>query len=101
MTKSLPEGRYNLVVVGGGAAGLVSAYIAATVRAKVALIERAEMGGDCLNTGCVPSKTLIKTAKVAALLRDAERYGLKGATAEVDFPRVMDRVREAIRRIEP
>ena len=66
MTKSLPEGRYNLVVVGGGAAGLVSAYIAATVRAKVALIERAEMGGDCLNTGCVPSKTLIKTAKVAA-----------------------------------
>ena len=101
MRKSLADGSYNLVVVGGGAAGLVSAYIAAAVKAKVALIERHKLGGDCLNTGCVPSKALIKTAKVVAEIKAAERYGIKSATYELDFAQVMDRVRETIRTIEP
>ena len=92
---------YNLVVIGGGSAGLVSAYIAATVKAKVALIERHKMGGDCLNTGCVPSKALIKTAKVIAQIREHAKYGIKAASFELDFPAVMERVKQVIREIEP
>lgn len=92
---------YNLVVIGGGSAGLVSAYIAATVKAKVALIERHKMGGDCLNTGCVPSKALIKTAKVIAQIRNHAKYGIKAASFEIDFAAVMDRVKHVIREIEP
>jgi pyruvate/2-oxoglutarate dehydrogenase complex dihydrolipoamide dehydrogenase (E3) component len=91
----------NLVVIGGGSAGLISAYIAATVRARVTLIEQARMGGDCLNTGCVPSKTLIRSARVAHTMRDAERFGLHAVTPEVDFPAVMGRVRSVIAAIEP
>ncbi len=91
----------NLVVIGAGAAGLVSAYIAATVRAKVTLVETARMGGDCLNTGCVPSKALIHAARLAHARRGAERAGISAAAPTVDFPRVMARVREVIRRIEP
>ncbi|MDX1318826.1 MAG: VTT domain-containing protein, partial [Oceanospirillum sp.] len=68
----------NLIVIGGGAAGLVSAYIAAAVKAKVTLVEANKMGGDCLNYGCVPSKALIKSAKVAEQMRHADRYGLEG-----------------------
>ena len=91
----------NLIVIGAGSAGLIAALIAATVRAKVTLIERRSMGGDCLNTGCVPSKTLIRSAKVAHSLRDAQRYGLRNVTVDVDFGAVMQRVRDAIATIAP
>jgi pyruvate/2-oxoglutarate dehydrogenase complex dihydrolipoamide dehydrogenase (E3) component/uncharacterized membrane protein YdjX (TVP38/TMEM64 family) len=92
---------YNLIVVGAGSAGLVSAYIGATVRSKVALIEKNRMGGDCLNTGCVPSKALIRTARLMAEARDSQRYGVRRMEAELDFGDVMERVREVIRKIEP
>ncbi|KGE04210.1 FAD-dependent oxidoreductase [Pseudohaliea rubra] len=92
----------NLVVIGAGAAGLVSAYIAATVRSRVTLVEAGAMGGDCLNTGCVPSKALLASARLAARLRDAERYGIRPAAAPtVDFPAVVRRVQSVIRAIEP
>jgi pyruvate/2-oxoglutarate dehydrogenase complex dihydrolipoamide dehydrogenase (E3) component len=91
----------NLVVVGGGSAGLISAYIAATVRARVTLIERARMGGDCLNTGCVPSKALIRCGRVAQSLRTADRFGMRAVEPEVNFAAVMGRVRDAIATIEP
>ncbi|SBS34894.1 Dihydrolipoyl dehydrogenase [Marinomonas aquimarina] len=91
----------NLIVIGAGAAGLVSAYIGATVKAKVTLIEQAHMGGDCLNFGCVPSKALIKSAKVAAQMRHAERYGLTSATPQFSFKQVMARVQQVIAQIEP
>ena len=91
----------NLLVIGAGSAGLVAALIGAAVRARVTLIERAEMGGDCLNTGCVPSKTLIASAKAAHGIVDAERYGIRGAAGEVDFAAVMRRVRAAIATIAP
>jgi len=91
----------NLIVIGAGSAGLITALIAATVKAKVTLIERNEMGGDCLNTGCVPSKTLIRSAKIAHYIQDAERYGIRGASGTVDFAAVMRRVRDAIAAIAP
>jgi pyruvate/2-oxoglutarate dehydrogenase complex dihydrolipoamide dehydrogenase (E3) component/uncharacterized membrane protein YdjX (TVP38/TMEM64 family) len=91
----------NLVVIGAGSAGLVSAYIAATVRAKVTLIEKERMGGDCLNTGCVPSKALIKTARVLSQIRNASNYGIRSASAEFDFAEVMERVQRVIRAVEP
>ncbi len=91
----------NLIVIGAGSAGLIASLIAATVRAKVTLIERARMGGDCLNTGCVPSKTLIRSAKIAHYVRDAQRYGLRDVTGTVDFGAVMQRVRDAIATIAP
>jgi pyruvate/2-oxoglutarate dehydrogenase complex dihydrolipoamide dehydrogenase (E3) component/uncharacterized membrane protein YdjX (TVP38/TMEM64 family) len=91
----------NLVVIGAGSAGLVAAYIAAAVRAKVTLIEKNRMGGDCLNTGCVPSKALIKTAKVLSQIRKAKDFGIRHATAEFDFAEVMERVQRIIRTIEP
>ncbi len=91
----------NLVVIGAGSAGLVSAYIAATVKAKVTLVEANEMGGDCLNTGCVPSKALIKSAKVAAQMRNAEKYGLTRVEPQVPFKAVIARVMEVIKAIEP
>ena len=91
----------NLIVVGAGSAGLIASYIAATVRARVTLIEGGEMGGDCLNTGCVPSKTLIASAKVAHALRDAGRYGLKDVSGTVDFEAVMRRVHDAVATIAP
>jgi pyruvate/2-oxoglutarate dehydrogenase complex dihydrolipoamide dehydrogenase (E3) component/uncharacterized membrane protein YdjX (TVP38/TMEM64 family) len=91
----------NLIVIGGGAAGLVSAYIAAAVKAKVTLIEAHKMGGDCLNYGCVPSKALIKTAKLAAQQRHGERYGLGASESVIDFRRIMARIKDVIARIEP
>ncbi|MFN3989583.1 MAG: FAD-dependent oxidoreductase [Erythrobacter sp.] len=91
----------NLVVIGGGAAGLVSSYIAATVKAKVTLVEANAMGGDCLNTGCVPSKALIKSAKVAEQMRRADRYGIASATPHVPFAETIARVQQVIRAIEP
>ena len=91
----------NMVVIGAGAGGLVSAYIAATVKAKVTLIESGKMGGDCLNYGCVPSKALIRSAKLAKQLRHAGELGGKDVTGSVDFAAVMDRVHRVIAEIEP
>jgi pyruvate/2-oxoglutarate dehydrogenase complex dihydrolipoamide dehydrogenase (E3) component/uncharacterized membrane protein YdjX (TVP38/TMEM64 family) len=91
----------NLVVIGAGAAGLVSAYIAATVKAKVTLVEAQKMGGDCLNYGCVPSKALIRSARVAHSMRNADRYGLEPNTPQFSFRKVMQRVQEVIRAVEP
>jgi pyruvate/2-oxoglutarate dehydrogenase complex dihydrolipoamide dehydrogenase (E3) component/uncharacterized membrane protein YdjX (TVP38/TMEM64 family) len=91
----------NLIVIGGGAAGLVSAYIAAAVRAKVTLIEAHKMGGDCLNYGCVPSKALIKSAKLAHHMRHGDRYGLNVATPDFSFRKVMARVHEVIHSVAP
>jgi len=91
----------NVVVIGAGAAGLVSSMIAATVKATVVLVERDRMGGDCLNTGCVPSKTLLASAKIAQRIRDAHRFGVNAPAPAVDFPQVMSRVQAAIRTIEP
>ena len=91
----------NLVVIGGGSAGLVSAYIAAAVKAKVTLVEKHKMGGDCLNTGCVPSKALIKSAKLVATMKHAADYGLKNTPVDFDFSEVMDRVQRVVREIEP
>lgn len=91
----------NVIVIGGGSAGLIASLIAATVKAKVTLIERHKMGGDCLHTGCVPSKTLLRSARVANTVLEASRYGINAGVPHVDFPAVMERVREVIRRIEP
>jgi pyruvate/2-oxoglutarate dehydrogenase complex dihydrolipoamide dehydrogenase (E3) component/uncharacterized membrane protein YdjX (TVP38/TMEM64 family) len=91
----------NLVVIGAGSAGLVSAYIAAAVKAKVTLVERHRMGGDCLHTGCVPSKALIKSAKLLATMKHARDYGFKSAQVDFDFAEVMERVQRVIRDIEP
>lgn len=91
----------NIVVIGAGSGGLVASIIAAGAKAKVILIEKHKMGGDCLNTGCVPSKTLISSAKVAETIRNAEAFGLTGASATVDFPAVMERVQGVIKTIEP
>jgi len=89
-----PQPRYNLVVIGGGTAGLVSAAGAAGLGAKVALVERHLLGGDCLNYGCVPSKAIIRSSRVYADIRDAGRFGVKvSGAAEVDFPAVMERMR--------
>ena len=92
---------YNMIVIGAGSGGLVSAYIAAAVKAKVALIEKHRMGGDCLNTGCVPSKALIRSARLLAEARDADQYGLHATELAFDFASVMERVQQVIRRIEP
>jgi len=92
---------YNLIVIGAGSAGLVSAYIAAAVKARVALIEKHEMGGDCLNTGCVPSKALLRSAKLLANARRAGDFGLKRTEIEFDFGKVMERIQGVIQRIAP
>ncbi|MBP8148198.1 MAG: FAD-dependent oxidoreductase [Limnohabitans sp.] len=91
----------NLIVIGGGAGGLVSAYIAAAVKAKVTLIEAHKMGGDCLNYGCVPSKALIKSAKLAHQMRHASNYGLSDSAPSFSFKAVMQRVHDVIKAIEP
>jgi pyruvate/2-oxoglutarate dehydrogenase complex dihydrolipoamide dehydrogenase (E3) component/uncharacterized membrane protein YdjX (TVP38/TMEM64 family) len=91
----------NMVVIGAGAAGLVSSYIAAAVKAKVTLVEAHKMGGDCLNYGCVPSKALIKSARLAHSMRHADHYGLEATTPQFSFRKVMQRVHEVIRTIEP
>jgi pyruvate/2-oxoglutarate dehydrogenase complex dihydrolipoamide dehydrogenase (E3) component/uncharacterized membrane protein YdjX (TVP38/TMEM64 family) len=91
----------NLVVIGAGSAGLVSAYIAAAVKAKVTLVEKHRMGGDCLNTGCLPSKSLIKSARLLAQIRRAKEFGIRSASAEFDFADVMERVQRVVRTVEP
>ena len=91
----------NLIVIGAGAAGLVTAYIGATVKAKVTLIEAHKMGGDCLNYGCVPSKTLIKSARLIHQMSHGDNYGLKAIVPEFSFREVMARVHEVIRTVTP
>lgn len=91
----------NLVVIGAGAGGLVSSYIAAAVKARVTLVEGHRMGGDCLNFGCVPSKALIRSAKMAHELRTAGELGMRNPAGEVDFAAVMRRVQAVVRAIEP
>lgn len=91
----------NLIVIGAGAAGLVSAYIGAAVKAKVTLIEGGKMGGDCLNYGCVPSKALIRSARLAHQMATADRYGLERTMPRFSFKTVMARVHEVVRTIEP
>ena len=91
----------NMIVIGAGAGGLVTSYIAAAVKAKVTLIEAGEMGGDCLNTGCVPSKAIIKSAKVAQQMRQAEKYGLQSTTPQFSFKKIMARVQQVIADIAP
>lgn len=92
---------YNLVVIGAGSAGLVTSYIAAAVKAKVALIERNKMGGDCLNTGCVPSKALIRSAKMLSYASRAKEFGFRSAKFDFDFQEVMERVQRIIKKVEP
>ena len=92
---------YNLVVIGAGAGGLVSAYIASAVKAKVALIEKHQMGGDCLNTGCVPSKALIKAAKFAHQVKKASNLGFDDSTTTVNFAKIMTRISAVIKAIAP
>jgi pyruvate/2-oxoglutarate dehydrogenase complex dihydrolipoamide dehydrogenase (E3) component/uncharacterized membrane protein YdjX (TVP38/TMEM64 family) len=92
---------YNMVVIGAGSAGLVAAYIAAVLKAKVALVEKHRMGGDCLNTGCVPSKALIRSAKMLAYARRAEEFGLTSATVDFRFADIMERVQRIIQTVEP
>lgn len=91
----------NLIVIGAGAAGLVTAYIGAAVKAKVTLIEAHKMGGDCLNYGCVPSKALIKSARLAHQMCHGDKYGLKAIVPEFSFSKVMARIHEVIRTVAP
>ena len=91
----------NLAVIGAGSGGLVSAYIAAAVKAKVSLIEKYQMGGDCLNTGCVPSKALIRSSRINHYVHRADEFGIKNAQADVDFKAVMERVQSVIKQVEP
>jgi len=91
----------NLVVIGAGSGGLVTSYIAAAVKAKVTLVEKHKMGGDCLNTGCVPSKALIRSAKYLSHIKRSKEFGIKTASAEFDFADVMDRIQSVIKTIEP
>ncbi|WP_432745204.1 FAD-dependent oxidoreductase [Methylobacter sp. G7] len=91
----------NIVVIGAGSGGLVTSYIAAAVKAKVTLIEKHKMGGDCLNTGCVPSKALIRSAKLLSHIKRAADFGIKKVDAEFDFADVMNRVQSIIKTVEP
>jgi pyruvate/2-oxoglutarate dehydrogenase complex dihydrolipoamide dehydrogenase (E3) component len=100
-TNPTPRGRYHLVVIGAGTAGLVTAAGAAGLGANVALIERGLMGGDCLNVGCVPSKALLSAARVAATVRRAGEFGIRVPDVVVDFPAVMERLRRLRAHIAP
>ncbi len=91
----------NLVAIGAGSAGLVTAYIAAAVKARVTLVEKHRMGGDCLNTGCVPSKALIRSAKFVSQAKRAHEFGMRESKAEFDFASVMERVRKVVQTVEP
>lgn len=92
---------YNLIAIGAGSGGLVSAYIAAAVKARVALIEKDQMGGDCLNTGCVPSKALIRSAKMVSYASRAKEFGFKSGNFDYDFADIMERVQKIITKVEP
>lgn len=95
---------YNIISIGAGSAGLVTSYIGATVKASVALIEKNKMGGDCLNTGCVPSKAIIKSSKIAHMIKQSEHFGIFSNSSQdlkIDFQKVMNRVHDVIKKIEP
>ncbi|MBC8343130.1 MAG: dihydrolipoyl dehydrogenase [Bacteroidetes bacterium] len=92
---------FNMVVIGAGSAGLVAAYIASAIKAKVALIEKNKMGGDCLNTGCVPSKALIKSARFLSMTRKAQELGIESNTVNFDFAAVMERIQKVIQTVAP
>ena len=92
---------YDVLVIGGGSAGLVTSYIASAVKSRVALVEREAMGGDCLNTGCVPSKALIRAARAAQQVREAPHMGVHAGEPRIEFGEVMDHVRQVIREVEP
>jgi pyruvate/2-oxoglutarate dehydrogenase complex dihydrolipoamide dehydrogenase (E3) component len=96
-----PRNRYHLVVIGGGTAGLVTAAVAANLGARVALVERALLGGDCLNVGCVPSKALLSAARVAADCRNSAAFGVHAGGVVVDFPAIMERMRRLRAEISP
>jgi pyruvate/2-oxoglutarate dehydrogenase complex dihydrolipoamide dehydrogenase (E3) component len=91
----------NLVVIGAGAGGLVTAYLAALLKAKVTLVEKHKMGGDCLNTGCVPSKALIRSAKLLSQIARSKEFGIREVRAEFDFAEAMQRVQRTVQAIEP
>ncbi|MFK7873426.1 MAG: NAD(P)/FAD-dependent oxidoreductase [Oligoflexales bacterium] len=97
----MSDSNYNLVIIGGGSAGLVSAAIAAGAKSKVALIEKDRMGGDCLNTGCVPSKAIIRTARFIADMKKHKQLGVKNVNFDFDFKDVMSRVHNVVKAIEP
>ena len=92
---------YDMVVIGAGSAGLVTSYIASAVNARVALIERHKMGGDCLNTGCVPSKALIRAGRAAHEIRQSARFGITANEPEIDFAKVMGHVHDVVESVEP
>ncbi len=91
----------NLIVIGAGSGGLVTSYIGAAVKAKVTLVEKNKMGGDCLNTGCVPSKALIRSAKLLSHLKRSKEFGIKEVSVNFDFAEVMERVQSVIKTVEP
>ncbi len=91
----------NIIVIGGGSAGLVTAYIAAAVKAKITLIEKHKMGGDCLNTGCVPSKALIKSSKVLSMLKRSKEFGINKIKADFNFSEVMERIQDIVATVAP
>jgi len=91
----------NIVVIGGGSAGLVTAYIASAVKAKVTLIEKHKMGGDCLNTGCVPSKALIKSSKLISVTKRSKEFGIKSMQADFEFSEVMERIQGVVSTVAP
>ncbi len=93
--------QYNIVIIGAGSGGLVSSLVGATVKAKVALIEKHKMGGDCLNTGCVPSKALIRSAKAVKELKKADKLGIEDVSYKVNFKKIMEGVHDAIKTIAP
>ncbi|MFH2129311.1 MAG: FAD-dependent oxidoreductase [bacterium] len=92
---------YNVAVIGAGSAGLVASYIAAAIKARVILIEKYKMGGDCLNTGCVPSKALIRSTKMLSYAKRAREFGLNQTTVDFDFGQIMERVQNIIKKVEP
>jgi len=92
---------HDMVVLGAGSGGLVTSYIGAVVKAKATLIEKHQMGGDCLNTGCVPSKALIRSGKLMHNIENSQKYGVQEASGSVDFAQTMKRVHEVIAKIEP
>ena len=91
----------NIIVLGAGSGGLIAALIAAAVKANVTLIEKHKMGGDCLNTGCVPSKALIRSGKLMHNIKHSEKYGVQSAHGDIDFAKTMERVHDVIAKIEP
>lgn len=92
---------FNLIAIGAGSAGLVTTYIGSAIKAKVALIEKHKMGGDCLNTGCVPSKALIRSAKMLHEARNSEKYGIEKCDAQFNFADIMERVQNVVAKVEP